>query len=123
MLAVPVTRGDPGRTHSKGAPNCWSAPIVSRISYGTRWCRQDPSLSERREFRLRAFRQLKIGSASFHRAKRSADTILAFKIWIPHERWVAKKRATGSVAADPKRRGWRSPIEMGTLLTAHGDPS
>src|SRR5215510_6801379 len=33
------------------------------------------------------------------------------------ERWVARKRATGSVAADPKRGGWRSPIEMAILLT------
>jgi transposase len=32
------------------------------------------------------------------------------------ERWVARKRATGSVAADPKRGGWRSPIDMPTLL-------
>jgi transposase len=37
------------------------------------------------------------------------------------ERWVAGKRATGSVAADPKRGGWHSPIEMPTLLAVVGD--
>jgi transposase len=37
------------------------------------------------------------------------------------ERWVAKKRATGSVAADPKRGGWHSRIEMPTLLAVVGE--
>ena len=37
------------------------------------------------------------------------------------ERWVAKKRATGSVAAEPKRGGWRSPIDLKVLLAVVGE--
>lgn len=33
------------------------------------------------------------------------------------ERWVARTRATGSVAPLPKRGGWRSPIDL-TVLRA-----
>jgi len=52
----------------------------------------------------------------------SHDLAALFKIgYRTLERWVAKKRATGSVAADPKRGGWRSPIEMATLLTVVGE--
>ena len=46
-----------------------------------------------------------------------SDVAALFRIgWRTLQRWVAKKRATGSVAADPKRGGWHSPIEMETLL-------
>ena len=45
------------------------------------------------------------------------DVASLFRIgWRTLQRWVAKERATGSVAADPKRGGWRSPIELETLL-------
>jgi transposase len=35
--------------------------------------------------------------------------------WRTLQRWVAKERATGSVAPDRKRGGWQSPIEVETL--------
>ena len=36
--------------------------------------------------------------------------------WRTLQRWVAKARETGSVAADPKRGGWHSPIDMKMLV-------
>jgi len=36
--------------------------------------------------------------------------------WRTLQRWVYRERATGSVAPKPKGGGWRSPIEMETLL-------
>src|SRR5437762_13967245 len=35
--------------------------------------------------------------------------------WRTLQRWVARERATGSVAPGPKRGGWSSPIDMETL--------
>lgn len=35
--------------------------------------------------------------------------------WRTLQRWAAKERATGSVAPEPKRGGWQSPIDMERL--------
>ena len=37
------------------------------------------------------------------------------------ERWVARRRATGSVAATPKGGGWRCPIDLGMLHRVIGE--
>jgi transposase len=35
--------------------------------------------------------------------------------WRTLQRWIARERDTGSVAPDPKRGGWQSPIDMDVL--------
>ena len=37
------------------------------------------------------------------------------------ERWVARRRATGSVAPQPKGGGWRCPIDLATLHAVVGE--
>lgn len=44
------------------------------------------------------------------------DLATLFQIgWRTLQRWVAKERATGSVAPEPKRGGWVSPIDLDML--------
>ena len=61
--------------------------------------------------------------AAYHAGRGSYDEVASlFRIgWRTLQRWVAKHRATGSVAADRKGGGWHSPIEMETLLTVVGE--
>lgn len=55
--------------------------------------------------------------AAYHAGEGGHHTIAArFRIgWRTLQRWVSKERETGSVAADPKRGGWQSPIDMEVL--------
>lgn len=55
--------------------------------------------------------------AAYHAGEGGYHELAAlFRIgWRTLQRWVARERATGSVAPEPKRGGWQSPIEMGTL--------
>jgi transposase len=60
--------------------------------------------------RERAVAAYHAGEGGFH------DLAAVFRIgWRTLQRWVAKERATGSVAPEPKRGGWISPIDMATL--------
>ena len=60
--------------------------------------------------RERAVAAYDVGEGGYH------ELAALFRIgWRTLQRWVAKERATGSVAPEPKRGGWQSPIEMETL--------
>ena len=60
--------------------------------------------------RERAVAAYHAGEGGYH------DLASLFRIgWRTLQRWVAKERATGSVAPDPKRGGWQSPIAMDRL--------
>jgi len=60
--------------------------------------------------RERAVTAYHAGEGGYH------ELAALFRIgWRTLQRWVARERATGSVAPEPKRGGWTSPIEMETL--------
>jgi len=62
------------------------------------------------ELRERAVAAYHAGEGGCH------DLAAVFRIgWRTLQRWVAKERATGSVAPEPKRGGWVSPIDLETL--------
>jgi transposase len=68
-----------------------------------------------------AFRERAL--AAYHAGKGGYRTVAsAFQIgWRTLQRWVARERATGSVAPEPKRGGWQSPIDMEILRRVVGD--
>jgi transposase len=57
--------------------------------------------------------------AAYHAGEGGYHAVASiFRIgWRTLQRWVAKERQTGSVAPDPKRGGWQSPIDMALLET------
>ena len=60
--------------------------------------------------RERAVAAYHAGEGAYH------ELASLFRIgWRTLQRWVARERATGSVAPEPKRGGWSSPIDMETL--------
>jgi transposase len=61
--------------------------------------------------------------AAYHAGEGGYRTVASvFQIgWRTLQRWVARERATGSVAPQPKRGGWQSPIELETLRRVVGD--
>jgi len=66
--------------------------------------------------RERAVAAYHAGEAGYH------ELAALFRIgWRTLQRWVAKERATGSVAPEPKRGGWSSPIETDTLRRVVAD--
>lgn len=55
--------------------------------------------------------------AAYHAGEGGYRTLASvFRIgWRTLQRWIARERETGSVAPDPKRGGWQSPIDIDVL--------
>lgn len=55
--------------------------------------------------------------ASYHAGEGGYRTVASvFRIgWRTLQRWVVRERTTGSVAPEPKRGGWQSPIDAEML--------